>query len=442
MSLFFPILFTSIPDDDIVGIVNRLRLRDQKALEEIFDRYGRLIYSMIFRIVRDAAVAEDLTQESFLRMWNRIRTFDAQKVKFAPWFLTIARNRALEYNRSAKQDEVVRSLECTASEHPNLFSSMSDEIFHSKKGEKLRAVFEGLEAGQRQALELTFFEAAHQSEIATRLNQPVETVRTWLRTALETLRFSINHDLPAGDFHEDPYELFVLGTADAESAAAIRTRLDQGHPETVKAIEHARELAIGLAFTAPFVEPPARLRQRILVTFEAEPGGYPKRTWIWISALILLGLVTFNFWQREQIKGRELSGTKQELIAASAHLASASPVMEFLNEPSTLVIGFGEETSAQPQGKVLLNARKGALLVASGFRKPMEGKIYQMWIVPATGSAQPAGLFQPGTDGKVVHPFRESLSLPETSSIAVSEEPIAGSTTPSSPFLVIAPLPK
>src|SRR5215472_12621970 len=86
-------------------LVERLQRRDAQALAELYDRYGRLVYSLILRVVRDGALAEDLVQETFLRVWNRAQGFDAQRGALGPWLLAVARNRAIDYLRSASGRE-------------------------------------------------------------------------------------------------------------------------------------------------------------------------------------------------------------------------------------------------------------------------------------------------------------------------------------------------
>src|SRR4051794_13917907 len=78
-------------------LVRRLQRREQDALEELYDRYGKIVYSLILRIVKDAAIAEDLVQETFLRVWNRVQGFDARKGSIDPWLIAVARNRAINY---------------------------------------------------------------------------------------------------------------------------------------------------------------------------------------------------------------------------------------------------------------------------------------------------------------------------------------------------------
>src|ERR1043165_8293526 len=70
--------------DDAV-LIDRIQAHDAQALAEIFDRYGRLVYTVILRLVHDPSIAEDLVQETYLRVWNRIRGFDASKGSISPW---------------------------------------------------------------------------------------------------------------------------------------------------------------------------------------------------------------------------------------------------------------------------------------------------------------------------------------------------------------------
>jgi RNA polymerase sigma-70 factor (ECF subfamily) len=82
-------------------LARRLQRREPQAMADLYDRFGRLSYSLIFGIVRDSGIAEDLVQESFLRVWNRVQGFDPDRGALGPWLLAIARNRAIDHIRSA-----------------------------------------------------------------------------------------------------------------------------------------------------------------------------------------------------------------------------------------------------------------------------------------------------------------------------------------------------
>jgi RNA polymerase sigma-70 factor (ECF subfamily) len=171
-------------DADLIG---RLQRRDPQALAELYDRYGRLAYSLILRVVRDTGVAEDLVQETFLRVWNRVQGFDADKGSIGPWLLAVARNRAIDYLRSTT-GRARNSLELDATDHPALYNDMEKDLLVSDKARRIKAAMLKLSPNQREVIELAYFEGLSQTEMAARMGQPLGTVKTWVRTALKNLR--------------------------------------------------------------------------------------------------------------------------------------------------------------------------------------------------------------------------------------------------------------
>ena len=175
---------TPAGDPDLVA---RLQRRDPQALAELYDRYGRLVYALILRVVRDRGVAEDLVQETFLRVWNRVHGFDAEKGAIGPWLLAVARNRAIDYLRSASGRER-NAVEFEETDHPSLYVDMEQDILTSDKARVVKQAMEKLSPQQRQVIELAYFEGLSQTEMAERMKQPLGTVKTWVRTALKNLR--------------------------------------------------------------------------------------------------------------------------------------------------------------------------------------------------------------------------------------------------------------
>jgi RNA polymerase sigma-70 factor, ECF subfamily len=182
-----PFLLAILADETDADLIERLQRREPKALAQLYDRYGRLAYSLILRIVRDAGIAEDLLQETFLRVWNRAQGFDSRKGSIGPWVLAVARNRAIDYVRSAS-GQFRNTLELGAIDHPSLYVDMERGLLQSDTVRRVRAAMEKLSAGQRQVIELAYFEGLSQTEIAARTGQPLGTVKTWARAALRNLR--------------------------------------------------------------------------------------------------------------------------------------------------------------------------------------------------------------------------------------------------------------
>jgi RNA polymerase sigma-70 factor, ECF subfamily len=181
------------PDDS--NLARRLKARDADVIGELYDRYGRLVYTVILRIVRDHAVAEDLVQESFLRVWSRAQGFDADRGALGPWILTVARNQALDYIRSV-QGRVWKGMVSADSDHPRVFKDWEGDLLEGVQLEQVRSALSRLNENQRTVIELAYFEGLSHSEMAERIHQPLGTVKTWIRTALKTLRDELTATAP------------------------------------------------------------------------------------------------------------------------------------------------------------------------------------------------------------------------------------------------------
>lgn len=170
-------------------LAGRLRERDPNALAAIYDRYGRAAYSLFLRITRDSNAAEDLVQELFIRVWNRARDFDAKKGALGVWLLAIARNMALDHVRSAdvKFAARLRPLDRIDPLRFALRAGASDSAVDCSRAISASK----LNDNERRVLELAYFEGLSQSEIAARINQPLGTVKSWTRSALDRLRSAV-----------------------------------------------------------------------------------------------------------------------------------------------------------------------------------------------------------------------------------------------------------
>jgi len=178
-------------------LARRLQRREQSAMADLYDRFGRLTYSVILAIVRDTGVAEDLVQETFLRVWNRAQGFEPGKGALGPWLLAIARNRAIDYIRSVQSRMDRNSYEFDVREHPSLFVDMEREVVNSDHARVIRGALAKLSDNQRKVIELAYYEGLSQSEMAERLGQPLGTVKTWVRSALQMLREDIGQVVAA-----------------------------------------------------------------------------------------------------------------------------------------------------------------------------------------------------------------------------------------------------
>src|SRR5258706_10738524 len=123
-------------------LARRLKAREPQAMSDLYDRYGRLAHSLIYRVARNAAAAEDLVQETFLRVWNRAQSFDQQRGALGPWILTVARNRAIDYLRSIDGRMSAGALELDRLENPSLFSNFEDSALSIDRPRRLQGEFD------------------------------------------------------------------------------------------------------------------------------------------------------------------------------------------------------------------------------------------------------------------------------------------------------------
>jgi RNA polymerase sigma-70 factor, ECF subfamily len=168
-------------------LVTRLKSRDPQAAGVLFDRYGKLLYSVILRAVGTPATAEDLVHETFLRAWNRIHAFDEAHGNLAAWLVTMARNRAFEYRRSLSNGE--GSVFSTDDlDQPGWFASTGGTSGRQARQAAVRETLEAIHREQREVIEFTHLQGMTQTEIAEKLRQPLDTIKGLVRSALGNLR--------------------------------------------------------------------------------------------------------------------------------------------------------------------------------------------------------------------------------------------------------------
>lgn len=170
------------PATEDATLLQRVRQGDQRAMAEVFDRYGRAVYSVALRILKDTGHAEDVMQEIFFQIWRNSDSFVQGRGSLGAWLVVVARNRSIDMLRRRKP---VDSVDDVILASPG---NMASEVEHNSTMEKVRKVLRDLPAEQQRSMELAFFEGLSHSEIAERTGDPLGTVKTRIRLALITLR--------------------------------------------------------------------------------------------------------------------------------------------------------------------------------------------------------------------------------------------------------------
>lgn len=172
-------------------LLDRIRAREGEAVGELYDRYHRLLFGLILRIVRNTAEAEEVLQEVFLQVWKRADTYKAALGTPVQWLVRIARNRAIDRIRS----NGVRTRALEAAPPPPPVEGPDTQAALSQQQRVLARALDGLRAEERQLLEHAYFLGLTQSELATHFNLPLGTVKTRIRTALTTLRRELQRSM-------------------------------------------------------------------------------------------------------------------------------------------------------------------------------------------------------------------------------------------------------
>jgi RNA polymerase sigma-70 factor, ECF subfamily len=169
-------------------LVDRLLQRDVSAFEQLYDRHSRIVYSVVLRILQQGATAEEVVQDVFLQLWRNAARYDSARGPFVPWLLTLARNRALDQLRLNSERQ--RKREDQPEELPSVpvLPSFETTLDEKRQAERVRAALASLEPRQQRALELAYFEGLSHSEIAAKLQEPLGTVKSWIRNGLLRLK--------------------------------------------------------------------------------------------------------------------------------------------------------------------------------------------------------------------------------------------------------------
>jgi RNA polymerase sigma-70 factor (ECF subfamily) len=161
---------------------------DESALSAIYDRYSGMLFGVLTRILDDRQAAEEVLQDLFLQLWRSAAQFDSGRGSLPAWLMVIGRNRAISRLRGVRYREVLEEKE---GDYANTFASdqnIEDQTAQRQLAQSLKAALATLPAEQRQALELAYFEGMTQSEIASKTGCPLGTVKTRVRTAMQSLR--------------------------------------------------------------------------------------------------------------------------------------------------------------------------------------------------------------------------------------------------------------
>jgi RNA polymerase sigma-70 factor (ECF subfamily) len=176
------------PDD--ASLIDCIAKAQSDALNKLYDRYNRLVFSVALAIIGDRLVAEEVTLDVFVQVWQRASTYRSEQAKVRTWLIAITRHHAIDILRmqksrpesSAVNWDEISPLEVSARH------GLEEHVQLSIQREHVRDALAELPTDQREALALAYFKGYTQSQIAKALKEPLGTIKTRIRLAMLKLR--------------------------------------------------------------------------------------------------------------------------------------------------------------------------------------------------------------------------------------------------------------
>jgi RNA polymerase sigma-70 factor (ECF subfamily) len=175
-----------VPEQNWAALVQSIAAGDQLALHALYERAHRMVFTLIMRITANRETAEELTIDVFHDVWRRASRYDAENGTVLGWIMNQARSRAIDRLRFESRKKRIhgRDVAEVAADPREVL-----ELF--EQSESLRAALAALTPDERQAIETTFFAGLTHAEAAARLNQPLGTIKTRIRSGLHKLRHTL-----------------------------------------------------------------------------------------------------------------------------------------------------------------------------------------------------------------------------------------------------------
>jgi RNA polymerase sigma-70 factor (ECF subfamily) len=166
----------------------RVARGDRRALEQIYDQYERLIFSLAIKIVRDPQLAEEIVQDVFVKIWTQADRYDSSRGRFSSWLINMTRNLSIDRVRAAKAKGTVPLVRSDDSERELMDQSAPELADSTVTALHVRDALASLSSDHREALELAYWQGLTHVEISRRVRVPLGTVKSRLHHALLKLR--------------------------------------------------------------------------------------------------------------------------------------------------------------------------------------------------------------------------------------------------------------
>ena len=182
--------YATLGDPELLQLIAH---QNTDALSALYDRYGRLVFSIAHNAVNTQQIAEEITQDVFLRIWENAQTYKVERGKVATWISSITRYRAIDMLRKHRVRPESKSIywdDLSPGNLPRSFD-LENHIELSQRREQVRVALATLPEEQKNALALAYFRGYTHREIAKVLDLPIGTVKTRIRLGMQKLRIQL-----------------------------------------------------------------------------------------------------------------------------------------------------------------------------------------------------------------------------------------------------------
>jgi len=169
-------------------LMSRVTQGDTAALERLYDRYSPAAMGLALKITGDRATAEEVVQETFWRVWRKAESFHIQRGAFTSWVFSIVRNLSIDSLRRRMRAQPIGEAEQSVEQVPDPEADVAEAAWLGVKHQQVRAAIATLPVEQRHVIEMAYFSGMTRQEIAQATGEPLGTIHTRARLALQKLR--------------------------------------------------------------------------------------------------------------------------------------------------------------------------------------------------------------------------------------------------------------
>lgn len=235
---------------------------------------------------------------------------------------------------------------------------------------------------------------------------------------------------------KDDYASYALGALDGPELDELREHLGRRCEACSAGVRSARGLAARMATAVNLVDPPKRLRARVIALVQPEKrGSWLIRVLAGVTALSVF--FTVHIWLRHSEMHQVFMQAEEKWQRQNAELARLNETLALLEDPGAKEVTFGKGA----RGRVVLSPKHGVAFAGQNMAALAPGKIYEMWIIPKGGKPVPAGTFAPSADGSALHLQPGPVDIASTAAVAVSIEKEGGVDSPTADqIIIVAPV--